>query len=165
MIQFSGHLSGKAKALLWKRDEKMREIYKKILMLMLWIIPTSLLVNLLCVLFFDPITLPTTSFIALALSFIGLFEKSFLLLGISVVLQVLLVLTGFAVKNRQGVLPCVTLLYFCAEVVYILYLFIDSTIKNTFLEDSLYYLPCLILPTAMIYLLFRYCIEHFKTKR
>ncbi len=124
---------------------------KKILIALLYVFSISTLINSL-IMYWFPIVMPTTSFIAIRLVFVSFTEKRYYLLGISIAICILLLLTIFSVNKNRIFIPILSFIYTFIDFATVLCRFIDG------LDDGYWimYIAHLVLLITITMLLFSY---------
>lgn len=110
------------------------------------------LINIL-MMYWLPIIIPTTSFLALRIAFVSFAEKRYYLLVISVLICVGLFITIFSINKHRIFLPILTLIYIFGELSIVFFLFVDGLGDGYWIT----YVMQLVVLVTLIVLLYKYC--------
>lgn len=133
---------------------------QKCLSALLIVLPVATVASMLMLLVF-PIDIPLKSFFAFRVAFIGLMEKQFYLILLSVLICALLFLSALAVRKQQILLPALSLAYLLYDCYTVLSFLVDS------LDDDEYwttYIPQALVLIIVVALLGLYCFACIRNR-
>ena len=131
----------------------------KYLTVLLEVISIISLINVV-VMYWIPINIPLSSFLAVRFTFVALIEKRYYFVLVSLLICVSLLLTTISIRKQRIVLPILSLLYLICDFVIVFSLLVDG------LGDGYwrtYILRTIVLITSIV-LLCIYCWNCLKTR-